>query len=261
MVLFGVLRHGADHARQRRRCASNNCDLGFVGALRHCSTVAKTLAPDADMLRLRTRRQKCCAPCRVAKLLARISRSTICALGNSMTSRPFCCSAPRCSRRAAAACSAFVAGPPGIAPPRRAAAMCAEIASPFDADAASSVRPPPPPAAGGLELTVANVDTVLDEVRHHLVADGGNVAVVGVDEATRSVRLQRSRSACGSCPSSTVTMKMGIERVLNENFADLGEVVAVDPGPEAERVDLAGRRRRGARRSCRRSSASAARSR
>ena len=78
---------------------------------------------------------------------------------------------------------------------------------------------------------------MLDEVRPYLVADGGNVAVVGVDEATRSVQLQLE-GACGSCPSSTVTMKMGIERVLNENFADLGEVVAVDPGPEAGASEL-----------------------
>ena len=99
------------------------------------------------------------------------------------------------------------------------------------------MRPPPPPPPAGLELTVATVDTVLDEVRPYLVADGGNVAVVGVDEATRSVQLQLE-GACGSCPSSTVTMKMGIERVLNENFADLGEVVAVDPGPEAGASEL-----------------------
>ena len=33
-------------------------------------------------------------------------------------------------------------------------------------------------------------------------------------------------------------MKMGIERVLNENFAELGEVVAVDPGPEAGASEL-----------------------
>ena len=137
------------------------------------------------------------------------------------------------------ASSAFVASPP-VGSRRRAGAtaLCAEIASPFDADAASSdASTAAASRSAGLELTVANVDTVLDEVRPYLVADGGNVAVVGVDEATRSVQLQLE-GACGSCPSSTVTMKMGIERVLNENFADLGEVVAVDPGPEAGASEL-----------------------
>ena len=137
------------------------------------------------------------------------------------------------------AASAFVASPPAASHRRAgAAALCADVASPFDADAASSdASTAAASRSAGLELTVANVDTVLDEVRPYLVADGGNVAVVGVDEATRSVQLQLE-GACGSCPSSTVTMKMGIERVLNENFADLGEVVAVDPGPEAGASEL-----------------------
>ncbi|EOD21094.1 hypothetical protein EMIHUDRAFT_60252, partial [Emiliania huxleyi CCMP1516] len=54
-----------------------------------------------------------------------------------------------------------------------------------------------------------------EQVRPYLVADGGNVAVVSVDAAMRNVYL-RLEGACGSCPSSTVTMKMGIERVLRE---------------------------------------------
>lgn len=57
------------------------------------------------------------------------------------------------------------------------------------------------------------MDAVLEEVRPYLLADGGNVAVAGVDLETRDVRLVL-QGACGSCPSSTVTMKMGIERVL-----------------------------------------------
>ncbi len=117
---------------------------------------------------------------------------------------------------------------------------------------------------------------VLDEVRPYLIADGGNVRVMGVDVDRRVVsRLSglvssslpgltcfvlefpflkprchhyvicccRSgfhtnrtftyfplqvklalQGACGSCPSSTTTMKMGIERVLNENFLNMGGV-------------------------------------
>lgn len=36
------------------------------------------------------------------------------------------------------------------------------------------------------------------------------------------------QGACGSCPSSTTTMKMGIERVLNENFLNIGGVRDLD---------------------------------
>ncbi|KAG0616195.1 hypothetical protein M758_5G097900 [Ceratodon purpureus] len=76
------------------------------------------------------------------------------------------------------------------------------------------------------DFTVENVDKVLDEVRPYLIADGGNVEVVGLKDGVVSLRLQ---GACGTCPSSTSTMKMGIERVLMEKFGDLlKEVVQVD---------------------------------
>nr|GEW24499.1 NifU-like protein 1, chloroplastic [Tanacetum cinerariifolium] len=67
------------------------------------------------------------------------------------------------------------------------------------------------------ELNPENVDKVLDDVRPYLIADGGNVDVVGVQNGVVSLKLQ---GACGTCPSSTTTMKMGIERVLKEKFGD-----------------------------------------
>lgn len=81
-------------------------------------------------------------------------------------------------------------------------------------------------SADTFEFTIENVDMVLNDVRPYLIADGGNVEVVSVDNGIVSLRLQ---GACGTCPSSTVTMKMGIERVLKEKFADaVKEVVQVD---------------------------------
>ncbi|CAL1398731.1 unnamed protein product [Linum trigynum] len=79
------------------------------------------------------------------------------------------------------------------------------------------------PSSSGLytaqtfDLTAKNVDLVLDDVRPYLIADGGNVDVVSVEDGVISLQLQ---GACGSCPSSTTTMKMGIERVLKEKFGD-----------------------------------------
>ena len=74
------------------------------------------------------------------------------------------------------------------------------------------------------------MDEVLNRVRPYLVADGGDVAVVEVRSETKDVVL-RLEGACGSCPSSTTTMKMGIERVLRERWADLGSVTR-DDDPE-----------------------------
>ncbi|GAX15159.1 hypothetical protein FisN_12Lh140 [Fistulifera solaris] len=81
-----------------------------------------------------------------------------------------------------------------------------------------------------LELTMDNVDKVLDEVRPYLIADGGNVAVDRVDSETGNIYL-KLEGACGSCPSSTVTMQMGVERVLRENFANINQVLRVDDDP------------------------------
>lgn len=67
------------------------------------------------------------------------------------------------------------------------------------------------------ELNAKNVDFVLEDVRPYLISDGGNVDVVSVEDGIISLKLQ---GACGSCPSSTTTMKMGIERVLKEKFGD-----------------------------------------
>ncbi|EXB55983.1 NifU-like protein 1 [Morus notabilis] len=72
-------------------------------------------------------------------------------------------------------------------------------------------------SAQKFDLTAQNVDFVLEDVRPYLISDGGNVDVVSVEDGVISLKLQ---GACGSCPSSTTTMKMGIERVLKEKFGD-----------------------------------------
>ena len=75
-----------------------------------------------------------------------------------------------------------------------------------------------------LALTPDNVENVLDEMRPYLMADGGNVELVEIDGPIVRVRLQ---GACGSCPSSTMTLKMGIERRLREMIPEIAEVEQV----------------------------------
>jgi len=87
-------------------------------------------------------------------------------------------------------------------------------------DAANPVAAQDDPRA----LTLANVERALDEVRPYLMADGGNVEVVEIDGPIVKVRLQ---GACGSCPSSTMTLKMGLERKLREAIPEVSEVVQV----------------------------------
>jgi Fe-S cluster biogenesis protein NfuA len=50
------------------------------------------------------------------------------------------------------------------------------------------------------------------------------VEIAEIDGPIVKVRLQ---GACGSCPSSTMTLKMGIERKLKEMIPEISEVVQV----------------------------------
>lgn len=75
-----------------------------------------------------------------------------------------------------------------------------------------------------LALTRDNVETVLDEMRPYLISDGGNVELVEIDGPVVKLRLQ---GACGSCPSSTMTLRMGIERRLREAIPEMSEVEQV----------------------------------
>ncbi|KAL9224574.1 hypothetical protein vseg_000595 [Gypsophila vaccaria] len=72
-----------------------------------------------------------------------------------------------------------------------------------------------------LPLTEENVEKVLDEVRPGLMADGGNVALHEIDGLVVVLKLQ---GACGSCPSSAMTLKMGIETRLRDKIPEILEV-------------------------------------
>ena len=70
---------------------------------------------------------------------------------------------------------------------------------------------------------IEEVKAVLETVRPALQADGGDVELIEVtEEGVVKVRL---KGACGSCPMSTMTLKMGIERALKEKVPGVKEVV------------------------------------
>ena len=68
------------------------------------------------------------------------------------------------------------------------------------------------------------VEKSLEKVRPSLQADGGDVELVDVVDGTVKVRLT---GACGGCPMSQMTLKMGIERVLKKDIPEIKEVVSV----------------------------------
>ena len=68
------------------------------------------------------------------------------------------------------------------------------------------------------------IEEVMKQIRPALEADGGNVELVDVKDGVVQVKLT---GACGSCPMSSLTLKMGIERVLKEKIPGIKEVIAV----------------------------------
>jgi len=69
------------------------------------------------------------------------------------------------------------------------------------------------------------IQNALNTVRPQLQADGGDCELIDVtDDGTVKVRLT---GACGGCPMSQMTLKMGIERVLRERVPGIKAVESV----------------------------------
>lgn len=67
------------------------------------------------------------------------------------------------------------------------------------------------------------VEAVLDKIRPGLVADGGNVELVDVNDGVVTVRLV---GACAGCPMSSMTLKNGIEQILRREIPEIKAVLA-----------------------------------
>ncbi len=69
------------------------------------------------------------------------------------------------------------------------------------------------------------VEKALQKIKPMLQADGGDVELIDVTkDGIVKVRLT---GACGGCPMSMMTLKLGIEKMLKEEIPELKEVVTV----------------------------------
>ncbi|MCK5569585.1 MAG: NifU family protein [Spirochaetes bacterium] len=69
------------------------------------------------------------------------------------------------------------------------------------------------------------VENALNKIRPSLRADGGDVELIEASED--GVVKVKLTGACGSCPMSQMTLKMGIERILKEEIPEVKEVISV----------------------------------
>ncbi|VAW36993.1 NifU-like domain protein [hydrothermal vent metagenome] len=70
------------------------------------------------------------------------------------------------------------------------------------------------------------VEEALNSIRPALQADGGDVALVDLDEENGVVRVQL-QGACSGCPSAQITLVMGVERAIKEAVPEIKEVLSV----------------------------------
>jgi len=68
------------------------------------------------------------------------------------------------------------------------------------------------------------VKKAIEKIRPSLQMDGGDIELVGIENNIAKVRL---KGACGSCPMSVMTLKMGVERIIKEMVPEVKSVEAV----------------------------------
>lgn len=99
-------------------------------------------------------------------------------------------------------------------------------AAPATEPAAEATETKADPAGDGPQLQYDEVWELLDDmVRPALQGDGGDITLIKVEDNDVHVRLT---GACSTCPSSIMTMKMGVEALLREEFPHMRELVQHD---------------------------------
>jgi len=82
------------------------------------------------------------------------------------------------------------------------------------------------PTSGARTDLARQVERVLNLIRPSIQSDGGDVELV--DVTSKGVVRIRLHGACVGCPSSTMTLRVGIERNLRENVPGVRGVESVD---------------------------------
>lgn len=69
-----------------------------------------------------------------------------------------------------------------------------------------------------------SIEKALQKIRPALQADGGDIELIDVVDGVVKVRLT---GACGGCPMSQMTLKMGVEKVLKQQVPEVKSVEAI----------------------------------
>ncbi|MDH3193757.1 MAG: NifU family protein [Acidimicrobiia bacterium] len=73
------------------------------------------------------------------------------------------------------------------------------------------------------EVDIELLSETLEYIRPALQADGGDLVLLGVEEGVVNLQMV---GACGGCPMSMMTLKAGIERILQDRVPGVVSVEA-----------------------------------
>jgi Fe-S cluster biogenesis protein NfuA len=120
---------------------------------------------------------------------------------------------------------------PAAAEPKPAAAEPEPVPTAAPVAVAAPTPPESPTADLGADtvgpaLTLESLQAVMDEmVRPALQGDGGDITLIKIEANDVYVKLV---GACSTCPSSIMTMKLGVEALLKEEFPSMNQLISVD---------------------------------
>jgi len=73
---------------------------------------------------------------------------------------------------------------------------------------------------------IDRVESAIDEIRPYLIADGGDIKVISVDN--RSIVNLELLGSCKSCPMSPMTLKAGVEEAIKKQVPEINGINAIN---------------------------------
>jgi Fe-S cluster biogenesis protein NfuA len=74
------------------------------------------------------------------------------------------------------------------------------------------------------EETKEKVELALDEIRPFLQSDGGDIALISIEDTIVKVQLQ---GACVGCNVNQMTLKSGVEMTIKKHAPQITEVINI----------------------------------
>ena len=73
---------------------------------------------------------------------------------------------------------------------------------------------------------IDRVETAIDEIRRYLIADGGDIKVISIDN--KNIVNLELLGSCETCPMSPMTLKAGVEEAIKKQVPEINGIYAVN---------------------------------